>query len=135
MRSLTVVLPASMCAMMPMLRTRVTSVFLPAGFLDMGVRNSRLQPASLTKVCAWRVFRLDRCARFLHRDADQRRRTLKPNRGGHRCPPRSVSASRLPGEVAERLVRLGHLVDVLALGERAALALGRGDELLGERDR
>src|SRR5262245_4319648 len=107
MRSLTVVLPASMWAMIPMFRIRARSVFLPAGFLDMGERNSRLS----------------------------RRRTLKTNRGGHRCPPRLRNASPLPGEVAERLVRLGHLVDVLALGERAALALGRGDELLRERDR
>jgi hypothetical protein len=36
------------------------------------------------------------------------------------------------GEVAERLVRLGHAVRLVARGHRLALALGGVDQLLGE---
>src|SRR5688500_16719194 len=115
MRSETVVFPASMCAMIPMLRMRVTSRLRPGGFFDMDPRFHHAATGPPPFRCA------------VHRATPARH---EPHRG--RGTPAGVSA-QLPGEVAERLVRLGHLVDVLALGEGAALSLVRGDDLLGER--
>src|SRR5262245_54166759 len=43
-----------------------------------------------------------------------------------------VNSTRSPGEVRERLVRLGHLDGVLALGHRLALAAVGGEELVGQ---
>src|SRR5262245_48476367 len=42
------------------------------------------------------------------------------------------SARPLPSEVGKRLVRFGHLVGVLALEHRTALAVEGGEDLVGE---
>src|SRR6478735_10715898 len=63
----------------------------------------------------------------------RKRRVVSGRCRGRHCPLTTVCCPRvLPGEVAERLVRLGHLDRLLALAHGLALALVGGHQLLGE---
>src|SRR5688500_2345265 len=106
MRSVAVVLPASMCAMMPMLRTLLRSV-----------RTS----------CATFVFSSrSRCVRFRVRGGASGRSPGAPPVGrGHR-------GRGSPAVVREGLVGLGHLVGVLATLDRGTEAVGRVEDLVHE---
>src|SRR5262245_14308110 len=107
MRSLTVVLPASMCATTPKLRTRERfgGIGAPAAPQD------------------------------IHDTPERRPWRPPPPMSGRaaRRPSVTYRGVRLPGEVRERLVRFSLLVRVLALQDRAALLVEGGHELLGER--
>src|SRR5690606_4616006 len=97
MRSVVVVLPASMCAMMPMLRTllRSVSTSCATGFLT--VEDERLgEPVEIGSIST----------------------------GPIRC--------LLPAVVSEGLVRLGHLVGVLAALDRGTETVRRVEDLVGE---
>src|SRR5690349_16165004 len=131
MRSDTVVFPASMCAMMPMLRIR-----------SMGKGGAMAEGR-----CYGTSREGGRTEEEVGSRGGGRRRA---GRGGGARGPRESDgpgfpgpwsttfegggrlAPTLPGVVGEGLVGLGHLVHVLAGEVRAALAAGREDELLGE---
>src|SRR6476469_8084165 len=108
MRSVVVVLPASMCAMIPMLRTLVRSVRTSSA-------NVIVSSRSLEKVRggAWvagprpRACGMPR-ARLAH----------------------AAYRSLLPAVVREGLVGLGHLVGVLATLHRGTEAVGRVEDLV-----
>src|SRR5512135_130699 len=113
MRSVVVVFPASMWAMMPMFRTRSRGVFraISSQF------SQQKCGATVRAGCAG---------------------LAPPTSGtfpdGDRLEQRSylVRAKGLPPVVGERLVRLGHPVRVLFLLDRVAFALRRRDQLVGE---
>src|SRR5690606_31570540 len=102
-------LPASMCAMMPKLRTllRSVSTSCATGFPICGVRWSSSGPAG-------RVPRPGGSRHAAARLLDQR---------GVDC---------LPAVVREGLVGLRHLVSVLATLDRGAEAVARVEDLVGE---
>src|ERR1700751_4500826 len=102
MRSVVVVLPASMCAMMPMLRTLVRSV---------------------STSCATAVFPLFRLLGLLF----QLRPAVSDVAAGGSGPPR-----HLPAVVRECPVRLGHLVGVLTPFDGGTQAIARIEDLVGE---
>src|SRR5579885_2068624 len=105
MRSVVVVLPASMCAMMPMLRTLVRSV-----------RTSSANVIALISLVAEVLL----CDPFRPREV---------------CRPLEASGrhtSLSPAVVREGLVGLGHLVGVLATLHRGAEAVGRVEDLVHE---
>src|SRR6476659_8514148 len=109
MRSVVVVLPASMCAMMPMLRTLVRSVRTSSA--------TRISSRSLRKFCG-------AC-----------RAACGPARGfRHAARPDERAAYRAlsPAVVREGLVGLGHLVRVLATLHRGTKAVRRVEDLVHE---
>src|SRR6478736_6421427 len=96
MRSVVVVLPASMCAMMPMLRTLFRSVSTSCA--------TGLFPAR----CSCRPLR-DQC--YLCCQPALEEPTHSGNAGAAQYVPPGVDS---PAVVRERLVGFGHLVSVLA---------------------
>src|ERR671912_1292841 len=111
MRSVVVVLPASMCAMMPMLRTFVRSVSTSCAtgvFPYLWVREGGRPFVSLRSL----------------RDRFRRMRSLSE--------AESAETSGLPAVVREGAVRLGHLVGVLAALDRGAQAVRRIQDLVLE---
>src|SRR4051794_19388350 len=86
MRSVVVVLPASMCAMIPMLRIDVSG----------GESLGSIWPSAAVEA--------------------------------------KIEPLRSPGEVRERLVGVGHAVDVLAAGDGGAFSIVGGHQLVGELD-
>jgi hypothetical protein len=106
MRSVVVVLPASMWAMMPMLRTLVE------------VRRGRL---CATGFVFW--------SSVAGADAVGRRGTASDCAGALQVTQRQV----VPAVVREGLVGLGHLVGVLAALDRGAEAVGGVEDLVGMR--
>src|SRR4051794_29988945 len=111
MRSVVVVLPASMCAMMPMLRTLFRSVVMST---------ATLLSQSLRFVCTRRAGSPGRVRTGPQENAD-------PMVFVPRGP-----AGRSPAVVGESLVRLGHLVGVLALLHRGTEAVGGVEDLVHE---
>src|SRR6476469_6788767 len=104
MRSVAVVLPASMCAMMPMLRTFLRSVRTSCATCVLSSRRSRWCGA---------VRR-----RGAHRCPGAGRRDVRP------APGRWS-----PAVVGEGPVGLGHLVHVLATLDRGTQAVGGVEDL------
>src|SRR6478672_5479509 len=100
MRSVVVVLPASICAMIPMLRTL-----------------SRAFVATVASSSSQCFKRWVRCLPDVQRAAHIQRRT------GVRYS-RPALLQQLPAVVREGLVRLGHLVRVLTPLDRCAEAIG-----------
>src|ERR1039458_9609881 len=99
MRSVVVVLPASMCAAMPMLRVR-SSVYSRLGELgDFFSSMTALIFNSLNRLSVEELKRL------------------------HRLNPSTVRYITLPAEMGKCLVRLRHLVDFIALADGVALSL------------
>src|SRR5439155_12605763 len=120
MRSVVVVLPASMCAMIPMFRVRASGY----SRIDRPLSDP---PPFLTSCSV--------CATVICSAGVAIRRSPsheEPAPGGRFGIP-----LRSPSVVRERLVRLGHLVHVLAPLDARPLAVGRvhdlGDEALRER--
>src|SRR5699024_1389528 len=102
MRSVVVVLPASMCAMMPMLRTLVRSVRTSCATEKFSSRSLRSWGAPVSGGGSVGA--------------------------GHGRPRPSLS----PAVVREGLVRLGHLVGVLATLHRGPEAVARVEDLVHE---
>src|SRR5690349_5322394 len=110
MRSVVVVLPASMCAMIPMLRTLVRSV----------------RTSSANVIVSSRSLRKVRGGAWWARP--------RPHASGmpRACVAPAAYRSLLPAVVREGLVGLGHLVGVLATLHRGAEAVGRVEDLVHE---
>src|SRR5438105_2325177 len=70
------------------------------------------------------------------RQEDKGEKNVLPSSSRLLCALRAfvVTATRSPREVAERLVRLGHLDRLLALAHGLTLALVRGHQFLGEAE-
>src|SRR5918995_4603436 len=109
MRSVAVVLPASMCAMMPMLRTFLRSVRTSCATFVLSSRS--------------------RCVRSRVRVGGDHRSPGMPAARGARPAYRRGGS---PAVVGEGLVRLGHLVRVLTTLHRGTEAVGGVEDLVHE---
>src|SRR5262245_7244638 len=123
MRSVTVVLPASMCAMIPILRT-VSSVPLVATGIAL---SCRLPAVSFLVANVGRPPALPAGCTLPSKTA-----SLSQASGGLGASRRLAPTRTLPPIVGERPVRLGHLVGVLTALDGRALAMGGVEELAGE---
>src|SRR6188508_165006 len=114
MRSVVVVLPASMCAMMPMFRVRAS------GYSRMRRSFPAALPFASCSICATACLSITFLGIFSAGSAisGPPSHTRPAPAGG-----RSEVRSRSPSVVRECLVRLGHLVHVLAPLDRGARAL------------
>src|ERR1044072_4490940 len=137
MRSVVVVLPASMCAMMPMLRVfsrecflAMTSVLLAASGCCASFYCCSSSPNTAGVLVWLRGPPLDSApARVQPGGWEHCRVSPSPLRplpgGGQREPP-------LPAVVGESLVGFGHPVGVLLLLDRGAAVVGGIEQLVGE---
>src|SRR3954453_11375643 len=117
MRSVVVVLPASMCAMMPMLRTLLRSVVMST---------ATVVPSVAGVVCGGRPDAVPVSPGSAPVGAQEEYAGAAPGEGPVRRTGRS------PAVVRERPVRLGHLVRVLAALDRGAEAVGGVEDLVHE---
>src|SRR3954454_23502774 len=112
MRSVVVVLPASMCAMMPMLRTLLRSVVMST---------------AMSVVTSLGGYVLVARGRVPDRAVGEHETVVSCSTG---CLSPAARAARSPAVVGEGLVRLGHLVGVLALLHRGTEAVGGVEDLV-----
>src|SRR5438552_8440396 len=117
MRSVVVVLPASMCAMMPMFRVFANGVCLGIAAIStgFGIRDLRFVGIRWDSQIV---------GRGKTRNANPRESQI-PN-------PESRIPSPLPSIVSERLVRLCHPMRVFAFLHRAAAQIRRVEQLVGQ---
>src|SRR6476620_10814622 len=113
MRSVTVVLPASMCAMMPMLRTFLRSVRTSSATSGFSSHSSCSESGG---------------AGAASRDGRARARWY----AGERAPRHTDRTAGSPAVVREGLVGLGHLVGVLAALDSGTEAVARVEDLVHE---
>src|SRR5215472_7271659 len=106
MRSVVVVLPASICAMMPILRQRSKGTVLDTGFFLSSLRCS-CSPTMLTGL-------------------------LKPSPSIVLLPPGKRQQSPLPAIVREGLVGLGHAVHILFLLNSRPATVGGIEQLIAQ---
>src|SRR6266702_1016866 len=117
MRSVVVVFPASMCAIMPMFRMRSSGVVLGIAFLTQQKRGATVTPTVRGGPVSLRSHR----GAFDPLDA-----------GSLRSGSRSCLFQRLPPVMRESPIGLRHPVRVFLLLDRLALALRGEDQLGGE---
>src|SRR5262245_57234585 len=122
MRSVVVVLPASMWAMMPMLRT------LSSGYCR-SIYCFPILPSDPLTPCLSGYSRFHRLAPGL--DTPSGGSAAAPT-GGHRRGVPTPLRRALPAVVGERLVGFGHPVGILPLLDRGPPVVGRIQELGGE---
>src|SRR5882672_6516254 len=106
MRSVVVVLPASMCAAMPILRVRSIEYWRFAALIDLAL--------SITACIQTFLFQRIKTPRVMS------------VRGAWNC-------GCLPAEMGKGLVGLGHLVHFIALANRVSLALKGFQNFRGQR--
>src|SRR4051812_29910861 len=138
MRSVVVVLPASTCAMIPMLRTRDSGTVRVEALCTACSRGTSAAGHERDARSAPEVRRGGR--RHELSGLDHAPRPGMPLPSEPRVGIRFVRSrllgwvpwGSLPAVVRERLVGVRHLVDVLALLDRVAAILGGVDDLVGE---
>src|SRR6266545_5566694 len=129
MRSVVVVFPASMCAMIPMLRVSFRGTCL-----------AMVLPVFLSLPACVLLLNLLGCPDFrvvlISGQTSPTRGGFKAGGPGARHRATARGERDLPGElpavVRERLVGLGHPVRVFLLLDRSAAVLGRVEELAGQ---
>src|SRR6266705_514840 len=117
MRSVVVVFPASMCAMMPMFRMRSSGVVLGIAFLTQQKRGATVTPVRLGGPVSLR---------------SHRRASGPLDAGSLKAGSRDCPFKRLPPVMRESPIGLRHPVRVFLLLDRLALALRGEDQLGGE---